>query len=333
MTRKRGTAFRAALIASLAVAFGVGSSALATTPPSEPAGGGAAANAPATSQPLQLRRRRPQRPRPRRRPPLRRRPGDHRCGRPGDHRRGTGDRASADAARERQPSSTPRRPATSTRSRVTACSRVARCASPSSRWPRTGTPTIPTATSSTSRTVRQPMSYFPWLIDAEGDRRRRTRTSCSAFEASEDRLTLTYTLNPEAVWHNGDPITVADWQAQWNALERPQPEFQVVADRGLRPDHRRSSRAPTSSRSSSRSASRTRTTRRCSRRLSPAEAVADPETFNTGWIGPINNDWFTGPFEVGTYDDAAQIVELVPSDTWWGDRAAARLDPVHGDQP
>ncbi len=40
MTRKRGTAFRAALIASLTVAFGVGSSALATTPPSEPAGGG-----------------------------------------------------------------------------------------------------------------------------------------------------------------------------------------------------------------------------------------------------------------------------------------------------
>ena len=40
MTRKRGTALRAALIASLAVAFGVGSSALATTPPSEPAGGG-----------------------------------------------------------------------------------------------------------------------------------------------------------------------------------------------------------------------------------------------------------------------------------------------------
>ena len=27
----------------------------------------------------------------------------------------------------------------------------------------------------------------------------------------------------------------------------------------------------------------------------------------------------TGPFEVGSYDEAAQIVELVPSDTWWGD--------------
>ena len=27
----------------------------------------------------------------------------------------------------------------------------------------------------------------------------------------------------------------------------------------------------------------------------------------------------TGPFEVGTYDDAAGFVELVPSDTWWGE--------------
>ena len=34
----------------------------------------------------------------------------------------------------------------------------------------------------------------------------------------------------------------------------------------------------------------------------------------------------TGPFEVGSYDEAAQIVELVPSDTWWG--AAPLLDSI-----
>ena len=86
MTRKRGTAFRAALIASLAVAFGVGSSALATTPPSEPAGGGgecprdiAAAAAAATTVPGDHggagddRRGRGT--------------GDDRCRCPGDHRR------------------------------------------------------------------------------------------------------------------------------------------------------------------------------------------------------------------------------------------------------
>ena len=136
---------------------------------------------------------------------------------------------------------------------------------------------------------------------------------------------MTYTLNPAAVWHNGNPITVADWQAQWNALNSLNPEFQVVATEGYDlitsveqgadefqvvvtfcepyPDYEA-----------------------LFSELSPAEAVADPETFNTGWIGPINNDWFTGPFEVGTYDDAAQIVELVPSDTWWG--AAPLLDTI-----
>ena len=78
MTRKRGTATKAALIASLAVAFGVGSSALATTPPSEPDPVARAANARVTSP-------RP-RPRPRRRQPRRRRaaPGD-------DGRSGAGD--------------------------------------------------------------------------------------------------------------------------------------------------------------------------------------------------------------------------------------------------
>ena len=46
-------------------------------------------------------------------------------------------------------------------------------------------------------------------------------------------MTVTYTLNPEAVWHNGDPITVADWQRR---LERrstaSNPEFQVVTTEG-----------------------------------------------------------------------------------------------------
>ena len=53
--------------------------------------------------------------------------------------------------------------------------------------------------------------------------------------------------------------------------------------------------------------------------VAPAEALADAETFNTGWVGDLPNDWFTGAFEVGTYDAAAGFVELVPSDTWWGD--------------
>ena len=56
------------------------------------------------------------------------------------------------------------------------------------------------------------MGYFPWLIDAAGVATPNP-DYVTAFEASEDGLTLTYTLNPAAVWHNGNPITVADWQA------------------------------------------------------------------------------------------------------------------------
>ena len=43
--------------------------------------------------------------------------------------------------------------------------------------------------------VRQPMSYFPWIFDAEA-----TATInpdfVTEFEASEDLLTLTYTAQP-----------------------------------------------------------------------------------------------------------------------------------------
>ena len=165
--------------------------------------------------------------------------------------------------------------------------------------------------------VLQPMTYFPWLIDNEGTATLNT-DYVAEFAESDDHLTLTYTLNPDAVWHDGSPITAADWQALWNALSGLDPEFQAVSREGYElitsveqgadefevvvtfcqpyADHE----ALFSS-------------------LAPAAAYADPETYNSGWIGPINNDWMTGPFEVGTYDEAAQIVELVPSDTWWGD--------------
>jgi peptide/nickel transport system substrate-binding protein len=170
----------------------------------------------------------------------------------------------------------------------------------------------------------QPMTYFPFLIDNEGAATLNPDYVLDLAE-SDDHLTLTYALNPEAVWHSGEPITAADWQATWNSLNGLNPEFQVVSTEGYdlitsveqgadefevvvtfcQPyaDHE----ALFSS-------------------LTPAASVADPETFNTAWIGELNNDWMTGPFEVGSYDEAAQILELVPSDTWWG--AEPLLDSI-----
>ena len=271
------------------------------------------------------RRRRPLRQPPRRRPPrpLRRRPPRHRR-RQRRRRR----------CRRTSPSSTPRRRATSTRSRATACSRVATLRLAGRLARRELEPQPPRRQRARLRRASvEPMWYFPWLIDAEGVATLNPDFVLDVRGVRGPRSTLTYTLNPEAVWHNGNPITVADWQAPVERPERPQPRVPGGLHRGLRPDHvgRAGCRRVRGHRHVLRAVPRLRGA--VLGHVGPAESVADPETFNTGWIGPINNDWFTGPFEVGTYDDAAEIVELVPSDTWWGDRAAARHDPVHGDQP
>ena len=172
--------------------------------------------------------------------------------------------------------------------------------------------------------IREPMSYSPYTFDAAGAAAVNTDFVLEITE-SENPFTVTYTLNPAAVWHSGNPITVADYQAEWNALNGTNSEFLVVQTEGYDkiasveqgvdefqvvvtfcapyPDFEALFALG-----------------------GPAESVADPETFNTGWVGPINNDWSTGPFEVGLYDDAQGIVELVPSDTWWGD--APLLDKI-----
>jgi ABC-type transport system substrate-binding protein len=68
----------------------------------------------------------------------------------------------------------------------------------------------------------QPMTYFPWNFDAEGTPQVNPDFLLDVQE-TEDPFTVTLTLNPEAHWHSGDPITVADWQAAWNSLNSLNP--------------------------------------------------------------------------------------------------------------
>jgi peptide/nickel transport system substrate-binding protein len=164
--------------------------------------------------------------------------------------------------------------------------------------------------------IVEPMSYRPWLIDAQGAATINP-DFVAGFTESDDHLTVTYTLNPDAVWHSGDPITADDWIVAWNALNGSDGDFRAASTDGYDritdveqgvdrfqvvitfcapyPDYEA-----------------------LFSEIGPAEAYADPDTFNAGWIGPINNDWYTGPFELGRHDAAAGVVTLVPSDTWWG---------------
>ena len=165
--------------------------------------------------------------------------------------------------------------------------------------------------------VLAPMSSQTWVSDAEGNFSLDPNYVLDAA-IEEDPFRITYTLNPEAQFHNGDPITVEDWQAAWEATNGINTEYNVVSSEGMDlvssveqgadefevvvtfcepyPDYEGLFGG-----------------------IVPAESINTPELFNEGWVGEINNDWLTGPYQVDLFDDAQGIIELVPSDTWWGD--------------
>ena len=231
MTRKRGTALRAALIASLAVAFGVGSSALATTPPSEPAGGGgecprdvAAAAAAATTTP-------------------------ETTAAPATTAAAAAPATTAAAAPETTaaaPETTappPTLPENVSELDAEATSNIN--PQPRDSLQQGGTLRLDVSSLAenwnpqSSRRQRARLhagAPADELLPVDLRRRRRPRrstlTSCTEFEASEDLLTLTYTLNPRPCGTTASRSPGATGSAIWNALNGLNPEFQIVSDEG-----------------------------------------------------------------------------------------------------
>ena len=129
--------------------------------------------------------------------------------------------------------------------------------------------------------------------------------------------TVTYTLNPKAVWGDGAPFVADDFIAYWQAIINPDNEVVstdgydqidsvvqgaddhevVVTFKTVYPDYL-SLFDP----------------------LFPAAANKDTETFNTGWGGEIKPEWFAGPFTLGSYDATQGIIEEIPNPNWWGDK-------------
>lgn len=62
--------------------------------------------------------------------------------------------------------------------------------------------------------------------------------------------------------------------------------------------------------------------------VSPKELMSTAEAFNNSMAGngAFNNDYFAGPYKVDSYDEAQQLVKLVPNEKWWG--AKPLLDMV-----
>jgi peptide/nickel transport system substrate-binding protein len=137
------------------------------------------------------------------------------------------------------------------------------------------------------------------------------------------KQTVTYWINPSAVWSNGTPITWRDFEAQWRALSGRDPSYQTASTTGyddiesVRPGTDNDQVVVTFSRPFAE-------WQALFSPLYPVDTNATPENFNTGLIGklPVTS----GPFEVDSISTDDQTVTVRRSDNWWG--RPAKLDRI-----
>lgn len=173
--------------------------------------------------------------------------------------------------------------------------------------------------------VRGPVSSGAFTFDAAGRPTPDPDFLSNVTVAHEGRTVVTLSLNPRAVWADGQPITAADWVATWRALGGGDAAYQVADGRGWAgvsevragvTDHEVvvafAGIEPDWSRPLAAGAAR-------------AESVQDAAAFNSGWP-EYRAGWFSGPFVVAHVDRAQGVVTLDRNPLWWGD--APRLEHV-----
>lgn len=166
--------------------------------------------------------------------------------------------------------------------------------------------------------VRSPMEFRAWLISPEGEFQLDTDFVSDYKVVEKPKFTVTYTMNPEAKYNNGEPIDVDDFVATWKANNGENKKFDTVSTDGYRQIE------------SIEAGKNDQEVVITFRKPYPdwqglfggmplAESVATPEAFNDGWA-EINPDYFTGPFIFDSFNKAEQVVTLVPNPNWWGEK-------------
>jgi glutathione transport system substrate-binding protein len=141
--------------------------------------------------------------------------------------------------------------------------------------------------------------------------------------STEPKQVVIYRINPKAVWYDGTPVTVADFQAQWKALNGSNPAFRVASTLGYNKiDNVAAGR-------DEREVVVTFNTRYADWRalfamIYPASTNSDPNVFNTGWRQqPLTT---AGPFKLESVDRITKTMTLVRNEKWWG--RAAKLERI-----
>jgi peptide/nickel transport system substrate-binding protein len=126
---------------------------------------------------------------------------------------------------------------------------------------------------------------------------------------------VTYRINPKAVWGDGTPITEADFEAQWRALNGTNKDFRTPFTQGY---SQITAVAP------GRDPHEVLVTfgqpyadwRGLFSPLFPAALNKDAQTFNNGWVTGTATS--AGPFVFQSQDVPGKTVTLVRNPRWWG---------------
>ncbi|MEC3996758.1 ABC transporter family substrate-binding protein [Actinacidiphila sp. DG2A-62] len=141
--------------------------------------------------------------------------------------------------------------------------------------------------------------------------------------ATEPRQVVTYTLNPKARWSDGRAVGVADFAAQWKALNGRNSAYWTAGAAGY---------DRISAVAAGKEAHQVQVTfatpyadwRSLFSPLYPKAVTADPDAFNDGARTKLPA--VAGPFAVRAVDAKAGTVTLTRNGAWWGERP--KLDTI-----
>ena len=174
-----------------------------------------------------------------------------------------------------------------------------------------------------TNTLLSPTQGGPLRITTDGASEVNPDYASSVELTSEDPQVVEIKLNPKAVWEDGTPITVADYEATWKALNGTNEAYQVVSTTGwdqIGSVEQGSDEFDVKVTFSSVFAD----WKSLFGGVLPAAVASDPEVFNTGFTAKAMPS--SGPYVISNIDQTGQVVTLTPNPVWWGEKP--KLDTI-----
>lgn len=138
----------------------------------------------------------------------------------------------------------------------------------------------------------------------------------SATLTSKNPQTVEYKINPKAKWSDGQPMSVRDFVAQWQATNGRNEAYQVSSTTGYEDIASVTAGPAGPSDVIVKFAKPFSDWKSLFAPLYPASARNTPTQFNKGWLNRIPVT--AGPFKFSRFDKTAQTVTVVRDPKWWG---------------